>query len=101
MAKDIGVASREQTKDVRLLSLVQTAADLEVLMSSTLLASSLAATDRCDRCGAQAYVRVVLTGGQDLLFCSHHWNSHAEKLRPVASEIVDETHRLNESSAPA
>ena len=64
---------------------------------STTLAPSLSATDRCDRCGAQAYVRVVLDGGSDLLFCSHHWNTHAEKLRPVALEIVDETHRLTEA----
>src|SRR5262245_9549215 len=28
----------------------------------------LTAVDRCDRCGAQAYVRAVLAGGGDLLF---------------------------------
>lgn len=66
-------------------------------MNSTLVASQLSATDRCDRCGAQAYVRVVLDGGADLLFCSHHWNDHAEKLRPIALEIVDETHKLTEA----
>lgn len=64
---------------------------------TTALAPSLSATDRCDRCGAQAYVRVVLDGGSDLLFCSHHWNAHSEKLRPVALEIVDETHKLSEA----
>lgn len=66
-------------------------------MTSTLApATSLSATDRCDRCGAQAYVRVVLIGGSDLLFCSHHWSRHAEALRPQATEIVDETSRLTE-----
>jgi len=30
----------------------------------------LTAFDRCDRCGAQAYVRVALN--DDLLFCAHH-----------------------------
>jgi hypothetical protein len=39
-------------------------------------------------------VRVVLPGGSDLLFCSHHWNAHEEKLRPQAAEVVDETHKL-------
>ncbi|MBM3688406.1 MAG: hypothetical protein FJW80_01900 [Actinobacteria bacterium] len=54
----------------------------------------LAASDRCDGCGAQAYVRVTLIGGGDLLFCGHHWNRHAEALRPRAVEVFDETDRL-------
>ena len=32
---------------------------------------SLTALDRCDSCGAQAYVRVTLASG-DLLFGAHH-----------------------------
>ncbi len=28
-------------------------------------------TDRCDRCGAQAFFRAVFTHGE-LLFCGHH-----------------------------
>ena len=56
--------------------------------------TSLPASDRCDRCGAQAYIRVVLLAGGDLLFCSHHFNEQSEKLRPQASEIIDESHRL-------
>jgi hypothetical protein len=63
-------------------------------MASTLTAPALSATDRCDRCSAQAYVRVVLPGGTDLLFCGHHWNRHEDVLRPQAAEVVDETHRL-------
>ena len=64
-------------------------------MSTTITAPALSATDRCDRCGAQAYVRVVLAGGADLLFCGHHWSAHESALRPAAVEIVDETHRLS------
>jgi len=63
-------------------------------MTTTLATPVLSATDRCDRCGAQAYDRVVLPGGSDLLFCGHHWSAHEEKLRPSAIEVVDETHRL-------
>ncbi len=59
----------------------------------------LNATDRCDRCGAQAYVRVELTGGAELLFCAHHAREHEDKLREVAVTIHDETGRL--ASAPA
>lgn len=68
-------------------------------MSTTLTAPALSATDRCDRCGAQAYVRVVLASGTDLLFCGHHWSAHETALRDQAIEIVDETHRLQ--SVPA
>jgi len=69
-------------------------------MTTTFATPVLSATDRCDRCGAQAYVRVVLPGGSDLLFCGHHWNAHEEKLRPQAVEVVDETHKLT-AVAPA
>lgn len=68
-------------------------------MTQTLTAPALSATDRCDRCNAQAYVRVILPGGSDLLFCGHHWNRHEPVLRPQAIEVVDETHRLNEAPA--
>ncbi len=63
-------------------------------MTTTLAAPTLSATDRCDRCNAQAYVRVVLSGDTDLLFCGHHWGRHEAVLRPKAIEVVDETHRL-------
>jgi hypothetical protein len=35
--------------------------------------------DRCDRCGAQARVRVPLAAGE-LLFCGHHSAQHADAL---------------------
>jgi hypothetical protein len=50
--------------------------------------------DRCDRCGAQAYVRVVLPVGE-LLFCAHHAREHAPKFEAVATHIQDETDRLH------
>ena len=59
--------------------------------------SGLSALDRCDRCGAQAYVRVELNGGAELLFCAHHAREHEDKLREVAISIQDETGRLAET----
>jgi ribosomal protein L37E len=61
---------------------------------------TLAAHDRCDRCGAQAYVRAVLPGGAELLFCAHHGRKHAQRLREVAVEIHDETGVLAGAAAP-
>ena len=60
-------------------------------------ATPLSAVDRCDRCGAQAYLRVHLKGGFELLFCAHHAREHAEKLREVAEHVQDETDRLGET----
>jgi hypothetical protein len=58
------------------------------------VAPALSAADRCDRCGAQAYLRVELTTGGELLFCAHHAREHGDKLREIAVNLVDETHKL-------
>ncbi len=60
---------------------------------STPTASTLTNADRCDRCGAQAFVRVLLTSG-DLLFCAHHAKAYEDKLKPAAVDWVDETAAL-------
>jgi hypothetical protein len=54
----------------------------------------LNAGDLCDRCGATAYVRVILPGSAELLFCAHHNRKHAAALAKIAIEIQDETGRL-------
>lgn len=55
--------------------------------------------DRCDSCGAQAYVYVKGISG-DLLFCSHHYNkADGEKLRAFAFETIDERERLIENKS--
>lgn len=62
----------------------------------------LTALDRCDRCGAQAYV--MIKGVQsELMFCSHHYNKIMnnpvgyEKMMNFAFEVVDERERLVEN----
>src|SRR5699024_9735511 len=57
---------------------------------------TLNAADRCDRCGAQAYVRAVLPSGGQLYFCAHHARQVEDNLRPQASVWQDETNRLEE-----
>jgi hypothetical protein len=59
---------------------------------------TLTALDRCDLCGAQAYVRVTLASGE-LLFCAHHGTEYKPKLIETALEWHDETARLAESVA--
>jgi hypothetical protein len=61
---------------------------------TTALAPNLTAADRCDRCGARAYVRVSLISGGELFFCAHHGREHLPKLQDLATNIQDETARL-------
>ena len=53
----------------------------------------LTASDRCDSCGAQAYIRVAI-GSSELLFCAHHGKKYQEKLAAIASDWHDESDRL-------
>jgi hypothetical protein len=62
-------------------------------------AEALTAVDRCDRCGARAYVRVLLPNALELLFCAHHNRQYASALTKVAVEIHDETDRLGRVAA--
>jgi hypothetical protein len=66
--------------------------DSEIELDS---AFQLTALDRCDSCGAQAYVRATMSTG-DLLFCAHHGAQFKEKLSATALEWHDESYRLLE-----
>jgi hypothetical protein len=70
-------------------------------MSENLVLDStpLSALDRCDRCGAQAYLRAVMANGFELLFCGHHAKKYQDGLANAASRIQDETERITEESA--
>ena len=70
-------------------------------VTPTIDSQELTALDRCDRCGAQAYVRKVLASGSELLVCSHHWHDNEERLREIAVSIHDETDRLSDVPAIA
>lgn len=62
--------------------------------------STLSVADRCDRCGAQAFVRVVLAAGE-LLFCGHHGRENAPALASVALLVEDGTGAINASPSPS
>ena len=56
--------------------------------------------DRCDRCNAQAFVKVTGSTG-DLLFCGHHYNKAIDNavgydnLMKFALTIIDERDRID------
>jgi len=66
----------------------------EGVVTTTLATSPLTTADRCDRCGAQAYVRVMLASGGELLFCAHHGREHTPALASAEATIQDESDRL-------
>jgi hypothetical protein len=45
---------------------------------------------------------VELQSGGELLFCAHHAREHGDKLREIAVNLTDETHKLTgtPTSAP-
>jgi hypothetical protein len=61
----------------------------------------LDATDRCDSCPSQAYVKVIGNVGE-LLFCSHHYNKIMnnpvgyKNMMSFMVEVIDERSRLEE-----
>ena len=70
-------------------------------MTTAVADRTLTAVDRCDRCGAQAYVRVVLgASGGELLFCGHHARAVEPTAQAAQLDWHDETGRLHEK-APA
>lgn len=54
---------------------------------------SLVSTDRCDRCGAQAYVRFN-KGSLELDFCGHHTTSYGDLLDLDGWNIAIDTRNL-------
>jgi hypothetical protein len=71
----------------------------EQVDEAQVLDATLSAADRCDRCGARAYVRVLLPNFLELLFCAHHNRQYASALTKIAVEIHDETARLARTAA--
>lgn len=58
----------------------------------------LKTVDRCDSCGAQAFVLVKGVSGE-LMFCGHHFNKNEAGLIKFAYEIIDERDSINKTSA--
>src|SRR5215210_7658531 len=78
--------------------------------SATSAVAPLRLTDRCDApavvglpngrngrgsCGAQAFIRAVLPGGLDLLFCARHGREHEAALAAAGATIRDDSGTLD------
>lgn len=53
----------------------------------------LNAVDRCDACGARAWVRAVMPASE-LLFCAHHAHKHLPALEHSALFLQDDREQM-------
>lgn len=68
----------------------------EAAESSGTLSNVLNNADRCDQCGAQAFVWVNMPNSQTgLLYCGHHFNKNEAGLKKVAIDFIDERYKIN------
>jgi hypothetical protein len=66
----------------------------------------LTAADRCDRCGAQAYVLLSVmvpgSGNCELLLCAHHYAQHEPQLLKSGVRVVlDQRRQLQQTEGHA
>lgn len=58
------------------------------------MTAKLTAQDRCDTCGAQALVSATVNGTA-LMYCGNHSRRYEARLRPLASEWIDDRDSTN------
>lgn len=65
-------------------------------VTTTTLIRELTLMDRCDRCGAAAYMRLRPKSGAfgDLLFCAHHGGAHLTAFDMALFDLLDEREAL-------
>lgn len=66
----------------------------------------LTAADRCDRCGARAYVLVRVNspggGNHELLFCAHDYRQHEHQLQCAGAQVeLDQRRELQDQRSLA
>lgn len=70
------------------------------MTTTTLERSPLTIADRCDSCGAQAFVRAVFVTGE-LTFCGHHGRALRAQLDRDALLVEDATELINAKPSPS
>lgn len=68
---------------------------METMMETEEKTDVINVSDRCDKCGGQAFFWVNGVSG-DLFFCRHHFLKYENAIRAYAFEVIDETYKLNE-----
>jgi hypothetical protein len=68
--------------------------------TTTLERTAMTLADRCDRCGAQAFVRAVFVSGE-LMFCGHHGRELQPAMVGRALYVEDDTDLINAQPSPS
>jgi hypothetical protein len=76
-----------QVDDRRAMSIAPPGQEVSTMTAIVTWGTELTILDRCDRCGADARVRVVFLSGADLLFCGHHGRRFEKKFSEVATVV--------------
>lgn len=61
-----------------------------MLISSQEVICSYDRYDRCDRCNAAAWMRALIPGATELLFCRYHALQHEARLREIGAQLSPE-----------
>jgi hypothetical protein len=69
-------------------------------MTTATLTREMTLADRCDLCGAQAFVRAVFIAGE-LTFCGHHGRELRIPLQREALLVEDGTELINATPSPS
>ncbi|MDP9239231.1 MAG: hypothetical protein M3O55_01115 [Actinomycetota bacterium] len=70
-----------------------------MVIESSRTAVAITTAERCDRCGARAFVRTTFAAGDelhDLLWCGHHFAAHEARIREQAVFVQDERDSIDE-----
>ncbi|WIB65414.1 hypothetical protein [Curtobacterium sp. MCBD17_040] len=68
----------------------QSAPAIESITPTATTERTFTSNDRCDACGAQAYVAATFLASE-LLFCGHHYRKHQNAIEEQAAYVLDRT----------
>lgn len=74
-----------------------------MVIESTTRVVAVTTAERCDRCGARAFVRTTFAAGEDLhelLWCGHHFAAFESKIREQALLVQDERDAIDTPVPP-
>lgn len=66
-------------------------------VTETIELPELEIADRCDRCGARAYVRILFASETPIDLCAHHYQEHEPAIAATGPRAIrDEREKLEE-----
>lgn len=70
---------------------------MSTVVDDVITIPDLTLSDRCDKCGAQAFGAAIVNGTL-LRFCGHHYGRNEMALVAAGYVVSDQRHRINEKA---